>query len=226
MQALARVDGIPGWLRPDDADALYELASSTSGPILEVGTHRGKSAVLMALAAREAGRPTLIYTLDLDRAYIREAAAQARAHAVAGDIVFVRGTLAAFALAYPHLRPSVTFVDGDHSRAGVQRDLAVLERLVPLGGKLLFHDFDDPLNDDPVCLKIKVRPAVRASWVSRQCDFNGVFGCCGMFTRREAPDPPMTRTVDLIRLDTVRNQYLSRLRLPAGRHWRQVRRWR
>jgi predicted O-methyltransferase YrrM len=56
MDPLARVESIPGWLRSEDAEKLYELAQLTPGPILEVGTHFGKSAVVMALALQDEQR--------------------------------------------------------------------------------------------------------------------------------------------------------------------------
>ncbi len=223
MEALALVDSIPGWLRPEDAQKLYELAGSTSGPILEIGTHRGKSVVLMALATKDGGHDARIYTLDVDRSYLREAETHARERGVDDAIVFVRGTSEGLARAYPHLRPTITFIDGDHSRVGVQSDLAVLRTLVPAGGILLFHDFDDPLNDDPDCPGTKVRPTVEDSWVSRECEFNGIFGCCGMFTRREDPQSVVVPIVDLLPLEGPRNQYLHRVRYPAGRLWRRLR---
>ncbi|MBV8992154.1 MAG: class I SAM-dependent methyltransferase [Pseudonocardiales bacterium] len=223
VEVLALVESIPGWLRSQDADKLYELAKSTPGPILEIGTYRGKSAVLMALAVRDAQHDTLVYTVDVDRNAIEAAATEARTRGVADVIVFVRGTVAAFAHAYPHLRPALTFVDGDHSRAGVDRDLAVLEKLVPAGGLLVFHDFADPRNDDPTCQEVKVRPAVEASWVVRQCVFEGAFGVCGLFARREAPSPARAAVADISALDGVRDQYLYRLRHPMGKLWRTIR---
>lgn len=223
MEALAIVESIPGWLRPEDAEKLYELAHSTPGPILEVGTYRGKSTVLMATAIRDAKRGAQLYTIDVDGSATKAAAAEAQARDLADVIVFVRGTLAAFARAYPRLRPPVTFIDADHSRAGVERDLAVLQTLVPAQGVLLFHDFNDPLNNDPACAEIKVRPTVEASWVARECDFQGVFGACGLYTRRTAPRANHVATADLRRLDSVRDQYLHGLRYPAGRLFRRIR---
>jgi predicted O-methyltransferase YrrM len=230
VQSFARVQSIPGWMRPEDADKLWELASVTTGPILEIGTFHGKSAVLMALALKDANTNTLIYTLEVQKASIRAAAAQAAANGVADRIVFVRGTSDAFARAYPWLRPALTFVDGDHRRAGVQADLEILERIVPAGGVLLFHDFDDPLNDDPGCADIEVRPTVHDSWVARECDFGGTFGACGLYTRRT--DPPAAAAaaaaedamiVDLLRVASPADQYRHRLRYPAGRVWKRVR---
>lgn len=224
MEALALVDSIPGWLLPEDAEKLYELAQSSTGPILEIGTYHGKSAVLMASAIRDRGRETPLYTVEVDPGSIKAAAAEAKSRGLADIIVFVRGTLRAFARAYPHVRPAVTFVDGDHTRPGLERDLAVLESLVPGGGVLVFHDFNDPQNDDVTCESVKVRPAVEGSWVARECDFEGEVGACGVFTRRTAPAASAVITVDLRRLDDITDQYLHGLRYPLGRLYRRIRR--
>lgn len=224
--ALSLVESIPGWLRAEDAAKLYELSQAISGPILEIGTHRGKSTMVMALAARASQRPTTIYTVDVDRGALDAAAAEARVRGLTERIVFIRGTSSAFARGYPHVHPRLTFVDGDHSRSGVERDLAVLEAIVPVDGLMLFHDFHDPRNDDPACDEIGVRPAVESSWVARQCDFEGVFGVCGLFRRREEPNPNPDLHADLMRLASVHEQYLHRLRYPAGHLWRRMRRMR
>jgi hypothetical protein len=122
------------------------------------------------------------------------------------------------------VRPALTFIDGDHNHAGVGRDLAVLETLVPAGGVMLFNDFADPRNDDPACTEIMVRPAIEASWVAQQCDFVGVFGVCGLFVPRQLIAPKTAAVVDILRLDSIRDQYRHRLRYPAGRLFKRVRR--
>jgi predicted O-methyltransferase YrrM len=222
LGAEARVAAVPGWLRPEDALKLYELAFLTTGPILEIGTFQGKSAILMAGALQDAGSDATLYSLDVDQTCLQAARAYAVVHGVADRIVFVRGTARAFVRAYPQLRPSLTFIDGDHSYAGVRRDLAVLEDVVPDDGLLLFHDFHDPRNDDPADAEVKVTAAVADSWVARDCDFGGVFGCCGLFARRHrgarAPDAPVS---DLLALDSIRDQWVQRVRRPLGRAWRR-----
>jgi MMP 1-O-methyltransferase len=224
VQAITRVASIPGWMEPGDADKLYELAAAADGPILEIGTYHGKSAVLMALAVKDAGRNTLIFSLEVDKAAIRAATAHAQRHGVADAIVFFRATAGAFTRAYPRFQPALCFVDGDHRRQGVEADLAALAPLVPRGGAMLFHDFADPLNDDPRCVEIKVRPAVEQSWVADECEFNGVYGVAGLYTRRTAPAPrPLPTEVDLMALATPADQYLHRLRYPAGRIWKRLR---
>lgn len=222
-EALAAVETIPGWLMPEDGAKLYELGYAASGPILEVGTYHGKSAILMALAVRDAGRDVLVYTLDVDPTVIDNAAEQAERRGLGDRIVFTRATSAAFARAYPHLRPALTFVDGDHSRAGVERDLAALRALVPEDGLILFHDFNDPQNDDDACGEIKVRPAVEASWVASECEFCGVFGACGLFRRRDRPSQPAATRIDLLAMASAGDQYRHRVRYPLGRHWRRLR---
>jgi predicted O-methyltransferase YrrM len=222
VDALARVDQIPGWLRPEDADELWELARSADGPILEIGTYRGKSAVLLALALKDANRQSHLYSIDIDRANLSLAADEASARGVAERIVFVHGTVAAFARAYPHVRPAVTFVDGDHSRVGVDRDVAVLERIVPVGGLILFHDFADPRNDDPHDDDVKVRPAVEASWVAQECEFQGTIGVCGLYRRRGGP-PALERNIaELMALEPLSTQYWYRLRYPVVRSLRRL----
>jgi predicted O-methyltransferase YrrM len=223
VDALALVDAIPGWMLPGDAEKLYELAQAADGPVLEIGTYRGRSAVLMALAMCDADHEALLYSIDVDQTAQHAAAAAAHARGLTDRIVLIRGTLAAFARAYPQLRPALTFVDGDHTETGVERDLAVLETLVPAGGCLLFHDFTDPRNDDPQCDEIAVRPTVLRSWVAEQCEFNGEFGCCGLFTRLDAPPDAGVATADLLGLASLRDQYLYRVRNPAGRAWRRIR---
>lgn len=222
MEALALVESIPGWRPREDAETLYALAGSAGGPILEVGTYNGKSTLIMATALRAAAQTGPIYTVDVDRAAIAAASVHARARGLAERIVFVHGTLAAFAAAYPHLRPALTFVDGDHSRAGVERDLAVLRGLVPAGGRMLFHDFNDPLNEDAGCTTIKVRPTVHSSWVARECEFDGVFGACGLFTRRTAPEPAGDTVVNLLRLGSLSDRYRHGLRASVRRLYRRL----
>ncbi len=224
--ALTAIESIPGWLLPAEAEKLYELATETTGPVLEIGTHRGKSTILIALALQSAGDAArLVYTLDVDRQAQSAAMASAQAHGVAGRIVFVHGTITAFARAYPHVRPTLTFVDGDHRESGVTRDLDELRARIPEGGILLFHDFHDPRNHDPGIAEVKVHPAVMKSWVAQECHFGGAFGSCGMFTRLTSPPPGATAArADLLKLDTLHNRYLHRFRYPAGRLWRRLKR--
>jgi hypothetical protein len=102
-------------------------------------------------------------------------------------------------------------------------DLAALRPLAPAGGRLVFHDFNDPRNDDPRCVEIKVRPAVESSWVSRDCELERVAGACGVSVRHRAPPAPRRTAADLSALHDLRDLWRYRVRLPAGRAWRRRR---
>src|SRR5262245_62397623 len=56
-----------GFMPDDEGAALYEagLAVGASGPLLEIGTYCGKSAVYLGAAAREQG--TVVFTVDHHR---------------------------------------------------------------------------------------------------------------------------------------------------------------
>jgi hypothetical protein len=222
VDAGPRVQDIAGWLRPDDAAKLYELARDAEGSILEIGTYRGKSTVLMARGLVDGGHTGPIFTLDVDRQSLGLAADAAREHGLARYIVFVHGTVRAFARAHPHVRPSFVFIDGDHSLEGVRGDLVVLAQVVPVGARLLFHDFADPRNQDPAWPDTKVRPAVDASWVARDCDFVGTFGVCGLYIRRTGPETVGPAIAELMPLERAKDQYVHRIRNPAIRRLRRL----
>ncbi len=211
------VADIPGLLRPEDELKLYELAHQATGPILEIGTYRGRSATIMALGAA-AGERAMLFSVDVDPTAQRAAAAALAAHGVASGVVLVRGSAAAAVRVLRGLGPTLTFIDGDHSIAGVRSDLAVLEPVVPRDGLLLFHDFADPRNDDPQVDAIGVREGIAGSWVAKDCEFVGDYGACGLFRRREGEPPgPGPPVIDAVWRDSPRMQYLQRVRWPAGR---------
>jgi hypothetical protein len=183
--ALSAVGAVPGWLADEDVFKLYELAYFADGPVLEIGTYAGKSAITMALAVRDAGRPGPIVSLDVDAEILGTAATTATACGVGERLVLVRGTAESFLDAAPGFAPSLVFVDGDHSTAGLARDLAALHDRVPSGAVLLLHDYADPENEDAAVPGFGVRQAVERSWVAGECEFGGIFGNCALFRRRE-----------------------------------------
>jgi predicted O-methyltransferase YrrM len=201
--AVDAVRDLSGWLLDDDAMKLYELAYVSEGPILEIGTYRGKSAILMALALRDAGRDERIVSLDVDADALRVAMSLSDERGLSERIALVRGTAESLFRAHPDLRPAFAFLDGDHSRRGVARDLRALHNHVPAGGLLLLHDYHDARNADPAEPDYGVVEAVEESWVPAECEFDGVFGCSALFRRRagpavnEAPPPPAGAITDL-----------------------------
>jgi predicted O-methyltransferase YrrM len=203
-EAVAAARELPGWLLDDDALKLYELAYRSEGPILEIGTYRGKSAILMASALRDAGKEGPVVSLDVDLDSLRAARSLAAEREVADRIALARGTAETFFRRTRGFRPAFAFLDGDHSRRGVARDLRAIQGAVPTGGLILLHDYRDARNADPAELDYGVVDAVEQSWVAEECDLVGVFGCSGLFRRRAGGDdggdtdlPPTGTVTDL-----------------------------
>lgn len=58
---IEKIEKIPGWLGPEQAEALYRYASEApAGNILEIGTFCGKSSCIFAQALKDKGVGTLV----------------------------------------------------------------------------------------------------------------------------------------------------------------------
>ena len=157
-----------GFMPDDEGLALYEAALSlaVSGPLLEVGSYCGKSAVYLGAAARRAGRVLfcvdhhrgseenqpgwqhhdpdvidpelgLMDTLPFFRRTIHDAGLEGTVVAVVGD----SPTLAAL-WATPL---ALVFIDGGHGTEPAHRDYEGWAPHVAPGGLLAIHDvFEDP----------------------------------------------------------------------------------
>lgn len=235
------VRAVPGWLRDEDVLKLYELAWCSDTPVLEIGSYRGKSAVVQASGLRAAGSPHRLISLDIDRDSIEAARAAVREHGLADRAVFVLGSLRALLEELPAFRSGLVFMDGDHSFRGATRDLRLLAPVVAREGLVLCHDYLDERNADPAAQDIEVVRSVHASWVERECEFAGVFGCCGLFRRTRggeaAEDQPaldrwlagqvpgadgLPPLVDLMARDDWRVRYEVGVRRPLARWARRV----
>ena len=164
--ALAR--RTPGFMPDDEGLALHAAAAraAAAGPLLEVGSWCGKSAVYLGDAAEAAGTvlfcvdhhrgseenqagwehhdPTLvdpqtgrIDTLPAFRRTIEEAGLEATVIAVVGESTVVA--------AHWQTRPGMVFIDGGHGQAPAHADYDAWAPLLAPGGLLAIHDvFEDP----------------------------------------------------------------------------------
>ena len=158
-----------GFLPEDEALALYRaaLAGARLGPLVEIGTYQGKSAILLAAAARVAGRK--LVTVDHHRgseehqpgwAYHDPALVDPmvgrvdtlpparRALALAGvekEVVMVVGRSPEVAALWPGAGFGFVFIDGGHTDEAARADYDGWAPLVARGGVLAIHDvFPDP----------------------------------------------------------------------------------
>jgi predicted O-methyltransferase YrrM len=186
---------VPGWLSPQDAMKLYELAFFAPGAILEVGTYCGRSAITMATALTDAQRRGPVLSIDTDPGAIILAHRYARAHGMEDKVVLVCQSLERFLEAVPTFRPSFVFVDGDHSEHGVRSDLEALRSCLLPGALVLFHDYlptevpdatGFPVSPEP----IEVRESLAHSWLQRHAEFAGTFGGSALFRIVSSPSHP------------------------------------
>ena len=147
---------IDGWLTRNEAATLYDLATKATGPIVEIGSWRGRSTSVLALGSM-AGHEQPVFAIDphigvppLDRpsasglcpGWNSSSPEMLRANL---DRVGVNGLVRI--VAKPSLEAadeipdcSLLFVDGNHERDAVKVDLAAYLPKVVLGGYVALHD--------------------------------------------------------------------------------------
>jgi MMP 1-O-methyltransferase len=157
-----------GFMPDDEGLALHDaaLAAGRLGPLLEVGTYCGKSAVYLGAAARAAG--TVLFTVDHHRGSEENQAGWEHHDQDVADpetgrmdtLPFFRRTMQAADLedvvvgvvgySVPVARVWATplgflFIDGGHAEDVATADYENWSRHVVAGGTLAIHDvFDDP----------------------------------------------------------------------------------
>ena len=164
---LSAAQSAPGFMPDDEGRALYEAARTVAvpGPLLEVGSWMGKSALYLAAAARETGRQ--VVTVDHHRGSEEHQVGWEYHDADLVDgsgrldtLPVLRATLAAAGLedvvtAVVGRSATVArwwghpidflFVDGGHTDEAAQADYRGWAPHVRPGGTLVIHDvFPDP----------------------------------------------------------------------------------
>jgi predicted O-methyltransferase YrrM len=167
-RVLAVFHATKGFMPDDEGLALYEAARSAAalGPLLEIGTYCGKSAILLGAAAREHG--TVLFTVDHHRGSEENQAGwehhdpevvDRRTHRM-DTLPFLRRALEDAGLeesvvaVVGHSVPIATawrtpvgflFIDGGHAEDVAMADYGHWQRHVLPAGTLAIHDvFDDP----------------------------------------------------------------------------------
>jgi hypothetical protein len=155
-EAWEKIDSIDGWLTHDEATALYELAMAADGPIIEIGSWRGRSTAALALGSMF-GRGQPVFAVDsfigvppVDRltakgenpAWNSSSPQQLRANL---DAVGVNGLLKIVPKDSSEAAGDVPecallFVDGGHHYDVVCRDLELYLPKVKERGHVVVHD--------------------------------------------------------------------------------------
>lgn len=154
-EALAAVEGVDGWMSPDQAQRLYNAAAGThqGDTIVEIGSFRGRSTIVLASAA-----PSGVQIVAIDPHAGNDRGPQeidGFEAAAANDHDVFNANLAAAGVAerVQHIRAfsdaahdqvvgdlAVLYVDGAHRYAPARSDIREWGRRVGPGGTLLIHD--------------------------------------------------------------------------------------
>lgn len=205
LRALAHTTA--GFMPDDEGDALYRAArqGSAHGPLLEIGSWRGKSAVYLGAAAREAD--TVAFCVDHHRGseelqagwpHHDPAVVDARTGRV-DTLPFLRRTLEEAGLeeavvavvgasqvvaAHWGTPLGLVFIDGGHGHAAAHGDYDGWSPHVAIGGLLAIHDvFADPAQGGRAPFEIYRRAMVSGRFVEQ-----GDLGCRSLrVLRRDAP---------------------------------------
>jgi predicted O-methyltransferase YrrM len=152
---LASVDGVEGWMSPDQARRLFDAAARTRAgdTIVEIGSFRGRSAIVLASAAPEG-----VEVVAIDPHAGNDRGPQeidGFADEAADDHAAFNANLAAAGVAerVRHLRMfsddalgevdgsfAVVYVDGAHRYAPARADIRQWGARIADGGTLLIHD--------------------------------------------------------------------------------------
>ena len=144
-EVAAASSSVPGWLTREQAEVLFTTAAGVppDGCVLEIGSHEGRSTLVLAGAVPPTARVVAVDPFLPDWRYggpDTERRLRANlARAGLEDVVDVRRTTSAEVLAGWHGRVDAVYVDGKHDARSVCRDLR-WARLVPAGGPVLVHD--------------------------------------------------------------------------------------
>jgi hypothetical protein len=154
MRAVSKIDG---WLSPHEAITLYEAARTANGPIIEIGSWRGRSTAALALGSM-AGNQQPVYAIDsfvgvsaTDRPTCFGAKADSSSPEILRanlDAAGVNGLVrivpkASYQAVGEVPDCGLLFIDGDHSYRNVRLDLEMYAPKVKLGGKIVLHDCHD-----------------------------------------------------------------------------------
>lgn len=141
-----RCDAIPGWLKRGQAEMLYTdaMAVSRGGTILEIGSHQGRSTVVLAAAAQQRGLKVVAVDPFVEGALFggrstRDRFEEHLAAAGATDVVSLLAEYSTKARATWEAPIDLLYIDGKHDYWTFTDDL-LWRAFLPAGGRVLVHD--------------------------------------------------------------------------------------
>lgn len=156
--ARAVADGIPGWLMPNEAEALYRLGFEATGDLVEVGSYFGKSTYLIARGMADAGRDDRrLVSIDVHYRGVDAVTQRPQVFAEDAPTYLLRTMreqqldhLVMHLVGWSHVAVTyvdftnveAVFIDGGHEYDDVRRDFLAVRARVRAGTRILFHDYN------------------------------------------------------------------------------------
>ena len=143
-------DSLDGLLFVEESAWLYRAAGDRAR-IVEIGSFRGKSAVMLAKGSAGVGGRLLcidphINAIGTEKTRFSRSdhdvfVATITRHAVADRVTKWTKTSAEAAAVYDGQPIDLLWIDGDHSYRGIKSDLSMWKRYVRVGGMVAAHDY-------------------------------------------------------------------------------------
>jgi predicted O-methyltransferase YrrM len=178
------VGDIDGWLTREQASELFRVAHAAAAPaaIVEIGSHHGKSTILLARAKNDDVRLVAVDPFEDARwgggsEGLEVFRRNLSRGGVDGAVSFHRGTSATAAAEWPGGDVTLLYVDGAHDRASVLLDLDAWQPHIQLGAHVYLHDaFSSP----------GVTAAIMQRFLfSNRYEYVGSVGSLAMFRRTD-----------------------------------------
>ena len=141
-----RADGVPGWLKRGQAELLWDeaLALPAAATVLEIGSHQGRSTVVLGEAMRRSGGRVIAVDPFVEGRLFGGLSTRAKleGHLAENDLTGVVELVADYST---RLRPTwrrpfdLLYIDGKHDYWTLSDDLRWSEHL-PAGGGIVVHD--------------------------------------------------------------------------------------
>ena len=179
--------GIEGWLWPEDALKLYELAYFAPGDILELGSYHGLSSSILSRANHDAGLRRRIQSADLDPECVATARSQLERMGLSANTDFAAGEAAEYCrgLRQAGRTFGFAFIDHAHTYEAVRDVCRHLGGVIMPGGFALFHDYKTRRNADPSDTDYGVPQGIRDGLDAGEFEFYGIFGASALYRRRD-----------------------------------------